>query len=99
MNKSKLRRIQKQRNTKRRRSLHDKHRKRRKKDLMIGMPFIVGYQGDPAMGSRFFCNDVRGYQLIAPKGYKPFERLHKYLMKAISSIFKIDFKILVKEAI
>lgn len=42
-----------------RRSLHDKHKERRKKDCMIGLPFITAFQGDPAMP--FYCNDVRDY--------------------------------------
>lgn len=62
------------------RSLHDKNRDRRKKDCMIGMPFIIAYQGDPAQN--FFCNDVihngvHDYDLIF--GEKNFARLDRYL--------------------
>jgi len=88
---------QKQLERKKRRSLHDKHRRRRKKDLMPNIPFLVAYQGDPAMGAYYYCNDVHGYQLIGATR-RPFERLQRYLMKGIASIFKLDGKILVKEA-
>lgn len=89
---------QKQRLARKKRSLHNKHRRRRKKDCMIGMPFVVAYNGDPAMGNYFFCNDIRGYKLIGYSWNKPFHRLHKYLMKPIMTMFQVDGKILVKEA-
>lgn len=44
------------------RTLHDKHRDRRKKDCMIGLPFVIAFQGDPAQN--FFCNDIHSYELI-----------------------------------
>jgi len=90
---------QRQKEKRKQRSLHDKHRMRRKKDLMVGMPFIIGYQGDPAMGNRFYCNDIRSFKLIVPNKFdKPFARLYRYQMKAIASILMFDMKILVKEA-
>lgn len=88
---------QKQKAQRRIRSLHDKHRRRRKKDLVPNIPFIVAYQGDPAMGAYYFCNDVHDYKLIGST-LKPFERLKRYQMKGIASLFKLDGKILVKEA-
>ena len=97
--KAKERKRQRQRQQHKRRSLHDKHRRRRKKDLMPNIPFLVAYQGDPAMGSYYFCNDVirngvHNYQLIT----RSFSRLDRYCMKGIASIFAQEGKILVKEA-
>lgn len=96
--KQKERRKQIQRLKKRRRSLHDKHKRRRKKDMMIGMPFVVAYQGDPAMGPYLYCDQVRTFKLISPPSEKPFARLYRYQMKPIKSIFLVIGKILVKEA-
>ena len=67
------------------RSLHDKHHDRRKRDCMIGLPFIIAYQGDPAQN--YFCNDIHDYQLIYEAGgcglwskkEKAFTRLARYL--------------------
>jgi len=73
---------------KKRRSLHRKHRDRRKRDCMIMMPFIVAFQGDPARP--FYCNDVRDYhnepiyELI--RAERPFARLERYLGHHIVSI-------------
>lgn len=89
---------QRQHVAKRKRSLHDKYRRRRKRDVMVGMPFSIAYVGDPAMGSRFYCNDMHSFKLIGPSGWKPFVRLHSYQMKPIVSMFLVDSKILVKEA-
>ena len=83
---------------KKRRTLHEKHRERRK-DMIVKMPFIIGYQGDPAMGIAYmYCDQVRTFKLIAPKVDKTFARLRKYAMKPIKSLFKVKGKILVKEA-
>lgn len=95
--KAKKEQRRKQLQRKKRRSLHDKHRRRRKKDLMPNVPFLVAYQGDPAMGAYFYCNDIHGFKLIAAT-HNPFERLHMYLMKGIASVFMLEGKILVKEA-
>lgn len=86
-----LRQIQK------RRSLHDKHREQRR-DLTLNMPFIIAYQGDPAMGNYFYCNDLHIHKLISPETEGPFARLQRYLNKGIASIFMEEGKILVKEA-
>jgi len=69
------------------RSLHDKHRDRRKRDCMIGLPFIVAFQGDPARP--FYCNDVRvdgepTYELI--KEEKQLARLARYLEHHVVSL-------------
>lgn len=102
-----MKRKQRQKRTKRqvqkykrrKRSLHDKHKRRRKKDMMIGMPFIIGYQGDPAMGVAYmYCDQVRTYKLINAGWFKPFARLQRYLAKPILTMFAIQGKILVKEA-
>jgi hypothetical protein len=52
----KERREQKQREEQKKRSLHRKHKERRKRDLMPHLPFIIGFQGDPARDFR--CEDV-----------------------------------------
>lgn len=98
LKRSKQRQKQKQRDARKKRSLHDKHKRRRKKDMMIGIPFLVAYNGDPAMGNYLFCDQVRSYKLINYGWNKPFARLHKYLMKPIKSMFLVANKILVKEA-
>jgi len=95
-----------QQKQKTKRRLHTKHKNRRKKDCMIGMPFIIGYQGDPARGYYFRCNDMQRmyknrldyhYHLINPLTEKPFSRLKRYQKKRISDIAKIGY-ILVEEA-
>ena len=53
--KEKKRQEQKQREEQKKRSLHRKHKERRKKDIMPNLPFIIGFQGDPAR--EFYCND------------------------------------------
>ena len=95
-NKKRQKRVQKR--AKKRRSLHDKHRRRRKKDMMIGIPFLVAYNGDPAMGNYIFCDQVRSFKLINYGWNKPFARLAKYLMKPVKSMFLVANKILIKEA-
>jgi len=97
--KDKQKQRQRQEERKKKRSLHDKHRERRKKDMMIGMPFIIGYQGDPAMGMAYmYCDQVHSFKLIASRREKVFARLKRYQKKAIKSMFKLEGKILVKEA-
>lgn len=49
---------QRQREKQKKRSLHRKHKDRRKKDVVPNLPFIIGFQGDPAMDFR--CEDVHG---------------------------------------
>jgi hypothetical protein len=73
--------------SKKHRTLHDKNRDRRKKDCMIGMPFIIAYQGDPAQN--FFCNDVihdgvHDYDLIF--GERNFARLERYLARHVVTL-------------
>ena len=71
-----------------RRSLHDRNRRRRKKDCMIGLPFIVAFQGDPAQN--FYCNDIRDghgnatYELTRKEGH--FVRLKRYMKHHIVAI-------------
>lgn len=70
------------------RTLHDRHRDRRKKDCMLGMPFIIAFQGDPARP--FYCNDVHDiygepiYELIREEG--PFVRLKRYMNHHVVSL-------------
>jgi len=102
MSSQRERKKQKQRQEQKKRSLHKKHKDRRKKDLTNGLPFIIAYHGDPAMGmGYFYCNDLHSYKLIAPKDRyeKAFARLKRYQKKPIASMFKLEGKILVKEAI
>jgi hypothetical protein len=74
----------------RRRTLHDKHRDRRKKDCMMGIPFILAFQGDPAR--EFYCNDQHGYELIhahtmtiwgISRTENALERLERYMEKHV----------------
>jgi len=81
---------------KKRLSLHQKHKDRRRKDNMIGLPFIIAYQGDPARG--FYCNDVKvfgvhNYELIHDNKQdnllirdKAFQRLRRYLSHKVMSM-------------
>lgn len=76
---------------KKRLSLHLKHKERRKKDNMIGLPFIIAFQGDPARP--FYCNDVMDkgihtYELIHKDGSwdKAFARLKTYLAHHVVSM-------------
>jgi|YelNatPaOPRAMG01_1025707.scaffolds.fasta_scaffold102993_1 hypothetical protein len=81
------------------RSIHDKHRERRKKDCMIGLPFITAFQGDPAR--LFYCADIPDrYELIPrtnnyPDWEKPLGRLMRYLDHHITQIHN---KVLVYKA-
>lgn len=79
---------ERQRQKKKKKSLHKKHEERRKKDCMIGIPFILAFQGDPARP--FYCNDIHTYELIhnadvmgivSVNGVreKAFSRLRRYL--------------------
>lgn len=75
---------------KKRRSLHDKHKNRRKKDCMIGMPFIIAFTGDPSQ--LFYCDDFpKTYELIPrtekyPTYGKYFARLIRYLAHWVTQI-------------
>lgn len=73
------------------RTLHDRHRERRKKDCMLGMPFVLAFQGDPA--GFFYCNDLpKTFELIPRtkmyKGDTPLERLKKYMRHHVVQIAK-----------
>ena len=78
----------------RRRSLHDKHKERRKRDNMIFMPFIIAFQGDPS--GKFYCNDIPDTFELIPrtKNYhglyadKPLSRLKKYMAHHVVHIAK-----------
>lgn len=91
--------LQKLRQLHKRRSLHDKHKERRKKDCMIGMPFIIAFQGDPTQ--LFYCNDFpKTWELIPrtnvfPKYMKPLERLKQYMRHHVVHIAK---KVLIYKA-
>jgi hypothetical protein len=56
---------------------------------MLHMPFIIAFQGDPAMP--FYCNDVRDcdgtpiYELI--KGERNLARLKRYMAHHVTSIY------------
>jgi len=75
---------------KKRLSLHDKHKKRRKKDCILGMPFIVAFTGDPSQ--LFYCADYpTSYELIPrteqyPRYGKLFERLQRYMAHHVTQI-------------
>lgn len=76
---------------KKRMRLHDMHKKRRKKDCIIGMPFIVAFHGDPAQ--LFYCADFpTSYELIPrtdkyPWNYDgPLERLKRYMWHHVTQI-------------
>jgi len=81
------------------RSLHDKHKERRKKDCMIGMPFIIAFQGDPS--GTYYCADYpTSFELIArtsqyPQRMGPFARLKQYLSHHVT---QIHAKILIYKA-
>jgi hypothetical protein len=72
------------------RSLHDKHNERRKKDCILGMPFIVAFQGDPS--KTFYCADhPETFELIPrtgrfPKYERPLARLARYLDHHVTQI-------------
>lgn len=61
----------------------ERRRRRRKKDCMIGLPFIVAFQGDPAR--LFYCNDIPKYYELIPRTNKypniisPLVRLMRYM--------------------
>lgn len=76
---------------KKRRSLHDKHKDRRKKDCMIGLPFIIAFHGDPSQ--LFYCADIpKTYELIPrtnnyPWSWEgPLARLMRYLDHHVTQI-------------
>lgn len=91
--------LQKLRQLQKRRSLHDKHKRRRKKDCMIGLPFIVAFQGDPAQ--LFYCNDIpRTFELIPrtsnyPRHMYSLARLKQYMKHHVVHIAK---KVLIYKA-
>jgi hypothetical protein len=86
--------------TKQKKKQKKKKKLRRKKDMMINMPFIIAYMGDPAQSFR--CHDIindKGeytYELILPiniyvYGYvnypvKAFERLKLYMNHKVDVI-------------
>jgi hypothetical protein len=81
------------------RNLHDKHKDRRKRDCMIGLPFIIAFQGDPTM--TYYCADLpTSFELIPrteryPSNKSPFERLATYLDHHVVSL---HVKILIYKA-
>lgn len=91
--------LQRLRELHKRRSLHDKHKERRKKDCMIGMPFIIAFQGDPA--GLFYCNDIPDrYELIPrtsrfPRQTDMLARLKQYMKHHVVHIAK---KVLIYKA-
>lgn len=96
--KQEQKRIQELRLKRRMRSLHDKHRERRKKDCILGMPFIMAFQGDPA--GLFYCNDIPDTFELIPrtgnyKGNTPLERLKTYIRHHVVQIAK---KVLIYKA-
>jgi len=91
---SKMRMSQELEHRRKYRSLHDKHKDRRKKDCMIGMPFIIAFHGDPAQN--FFCNDVHSYELIHENGNdKALARLERYMSHHVVTM---QNKVLIFEA-
>jgi len=91
MSKQKNRRKQKRklRLKRKRRSIHAKHKKRRKKDIIMGLPFIIGFGGDPAR--HFWCADYPHSWELVPKYYwknrdRPFSRLRYYQKHHITNI-------------
>lgn len=81
------------------RNIHERHKRRRKKDCMIGMPFVIAFQGDPA--GAFYCNDIHSYELIPrtdlyPSNWTPLGRLKFYQKHHVVQIAK---KVLIYKAI
>lgn len=104
MSEQRQRKRQRQQEKKKKRSLHDKHKMRRKKDVAPNLPFIIGYLGDPAQ--RFFCEDVHefdgrhSYGLIGnmPEcAEKRFTRLVRYMKHKITRI-AVEGKVLIYKA-
>ena len=62
------------------RSLHAKHKKHRKKDCIMGMPFIIAFHGDPAQ--LYYCADI-------PKTYELIPRTVKYPWQYNSSLARL----------
>lgn len=93
------RQLQEQRHSRLIRYFIDKRRKRRKKDCMLGLPFIIGFQGDPMR--LFYCNDIPKYYELIPRTelyphcYGPFERLKKYMKHFV---IKMHGKVLIWKA-
>lgn len=93
-----LRQFLEQKQRRKYRSLHDKH-KRRRRDCTLGMPFIIAFQGDPSQ--LYYCNDIPKYFELIPRTEKypdhehPFSRLKRYMRHHIVNIAK---KVLVYKA-
>lgn len=90
---------QEQRHSRLMRFFRDKRRNRRKKDCMLGLPFIIGFQGDPTR--LFYCNDIpKSYELIPrtakyPNWEGPLARLKRYLRHFV---IKMHGKVLIWKA-
>jgi len=75
---------------KKRRSLHDKRKERIRKDCILGMPFIIAFQGDPS--KMYYCADFpRSYELIPrtnkyPRYNDPLARLKQYMHHHVTQI-------------
>jgi hypothetical protein len=75
---------------KKRRSLHDKHKRRRKKDCVLGMPFIIAFHGDPT--KTYYCADYPSSFELIPRTNKypnysgPFARLKRYMQHHVTQI-------------
>jgi len=99
--KSRRRAKQKLRQKRKRRSLHRKHKRRRKRDVIMGLPFIIGFHGDPAR--EFWCADYPHSWELIPRYYwkslgHPFARLRRYQKHHITSIAKVKGKVLIYKA-
>jgi len=98
--KTRLRVRQRQLLKKKRRSLHKKHKDRRKKDCMIGLPFIIAFHEDPSQ--LFYCADYPTTFELIPRTSKypwyynsPFARLLRYLEHHVTQIHE---KVLIYKA-
>jgi len=79
------------------RTIHDRNRRRRKRDCALGMPFILAFQGDPARP--FYCNDVRDgrepiYELIKSEN-GTLSRLRRYMLH---HVVQMQAKVLIYKA-
>jgi hypothetical protein len=78
--------------------LYERERRRRKKDCMIGMPFIIAFQGDPTR--LYYCNDLPDHYELIPRtpnyhGSTPFMRLLTY---QLNHVVTMNGKVLIYKA-
>lgn len=88
-------------------TLHRKHKERRAKDIMTGIPFVMGFLGDPALRWRCAQSHYRTYYDLIPYGpqatkrnnvLRKFNLLRQYGKHPIQELFKMGGRILIKNA-